>query len=108
MKKLIVPAFCLSLFFGSSAMVAANTMTENVVMLNDDGRKAVKPEELPEPVRKTLAGTDYKGWTVKEAFVVNSTVPGDATTPKTWYEVTVTNGKDSKQLNLNPDGTLAK
>lgn len=108
MKKLIVSAFCLSLMFGSSAMVAANAMTKNMLVLNDDGRKAVKPEELPEPVRKTLAGNDYKGWTVKEAFVVNSTVPGDATTPKTWYDVTVTNGKDSKQLHFNPDGTVAK
>lgn len=108
MKKLIVSAFCLSLIFGSTAVVAANSNSEVVYTVNDDGRKTVKAEELPEAVRKTLAGEAYKGWTVKEATQVNSTVPGDATQPKTWYEVTLTNGKESKAYKFNPDGTVAQ
>lgn len=108
MKKLIVPAFCLSLIFGSSALVAATQSSEIVNLINDDGRKAVKPEELPDPVKKTLAGADYKGWTVKEAAWVEHSVPGDATATKSYYEVTLIKEKESKEskvFKFNADGT---
>lgn len=113
MKKLIFPAFCLTLALTSVNVSAANTTSHVItVNANDDERKAVKPEELPAPVTKAVTGDAYKGWVVKEAALVNpSPAAGAAATeakPEAYYEVTLTHEKETKTVKFHKDGTEVK
>lgn len=83
--------------------VKANTINVNnaIVVTMDNEKTAVKAEELPEAVKKTLAGDAYKGFAVAEAFLVKS---GDAS----HYELTLTKGEEKQVVKLNADGTPVK
>lgn len=111
MKKLIAPAFCLSLLFVSATTVAANEFSTVIssVIENEGDRQPVKPEELPESIKKTLATDDYKGWAVKDAALVNNKPAADATAAAaSYYEVTLTKGTESKTFKFHQDGTAVK
>jgi len=99
MKKLILPALCLTMTFGTMSVSATSLSNNTVITLNEDGRKTVKQEELPEAVTKTLAGDAYKGWTIKEAALVTQATAEH-------YEVTLANEKETKVVKLHKDGTL--
>ena len=113
MKKLIVSAFCLGLTLtAASVMTASNqSQTIGVVTNTNDDRQPVKAEELPEPIKKVLAGDAYKGWTVKEATMVSNpaATTENAAAAKdvaTHYEVVLTKDKESKTFRFQKDGTL--
>lgn len=111
MKKLILPAFCLVFGLASVNAVATNNVTSNVsASFNNDERQAVKSEELPEGVKKTLASDAYKGWSVKEAALVSTPAAATATaTDKAiapYYEVVLTNEKETKTVKFQKDGSL--
>ena len=82
--------------------VKANTINVNnaVVVTMQDGKTAVKAEELPEAVKKTLAG--FEGFAVAEAFLLK-TADGVAL-----YEVSLTKGEEKQVVKLNADGTFVK
>jgi DNA-directed RNA polymerase beta subunit len=106
MKKMILPALCLSLCLTTVSVSAINTVSNSVIVMNDD-RQAVKSEELPEGVKKTLATDAYKGWAVKEAALVKGAVAADGTATS-HYEVVLTNEKETKTVKFNQDGSLLK
>lgn len=103
MKKLVAMAFCLGLAFTANTVYASNNVSASAVrVLNEDEKTAVKPEELPEPIKKTLAADEYKGWTVQSAALVKSATASH-------YEVSVANEKkETKTLKFNNEGTLLK
>ena len=55
----------------------------------------IKPEQLPEAVKTTLKGDDYKGWTAYTAY--HDTV-------KNYYEVELRKGSETKSLKFDADG----
>ncbi|HOZ87194.1 MAG TPA: hypothetical protein PL029_05515 [Bacteroidia bacterium] len=137
MKKLIVTAFCMGLALTSANLTAA-TQVKTTIAPNSptDGRQIIKNEELPEPIKKTLASDTYKGWNIKEAALVTvsstqpatpaaaksgtttvTAVPGAtttstavATTPAvtSYYEVILTKDKETNNVKFQRDGTLLK
>ncbi|WP_221391671.1 hypothetical protein [Dyadobacter sp. NIV53] len=101
MKKLIVSAMALTLI--SFASVQANTpLNTNKEILslvsNTQEKVAVKPEELPDGIKKTIRGEEFTGWKVTSAFLI--TAP-DKTQ---YYELNVKNGKESARVKLDKDG----
>lgn len=100
MKKIVVSAFCLALCLTATTSVAVNTVSTTIpAAFKADGRQVIKNEELPETIKKALAGEAYKGWIVKEAALVT-------TADASYYEVTITDGKENKALKFKNDGTL--
>lgn len=106
MKKLITTAFCLGLVFGSVALTASPSREVVVRRSANDERKAIQVDELPEPVKKALTGTEYKGWTVKQATQITHYVPGDASATQVQYEVKLTKGQNAKTVAFHADGSL--
>jgi hypothetical protein len=131
MKKLILTAFCLGLMLTSATLFAGSTQpqSEFVFAVENDDRQPVKAEDLPDGIRKSLTAEAYKGWKVIEAALVTTNNAADAnnnqegsTSPagdvkadgtvaadaaqQSYYEVTITNDKETKTLKFQKDGTL--
>jgi len=103
MKKLIVAAFSLGTLFFSATVTAGNTSNTVIsVNVNEDERQAVKAEELPEAIKKTLTGEEYKGYTISEATLVKT---ADATSH---YEVSLAKDKETKLVKIDKDGKILK
>ncbi|MGG7663779.1 hypothetical protein [Dyadobacter sp. BHUBP1] len=110
MKKLVVSAFALALIsFTSVRAQTANQATadhsahkeavaQKTTKADQKEKVAVKTEDLPEGVQKTIKSDDFKGWTVKKAFLV--TEPDKAQ----YYELQVANGKENALVKLDKDG----
>ena len=101
MKKLIVSAMALTLISFASVQ-ADNSLKTNIsgssVVSNLQEKVAVKPEDLPDGIKKTIRGEEFTGWKVTSAFLI--------TTPdKTqYYELNVKNGSESARVKLDKDG----
>jgi hypothetical protein len=97
MKKVIVSAFVMALV--SFGVVQANTGAEqSSISQRLQDKVAVKPEDLPEAVKTTLAGDVYKDWEVTGAFLVTKE---DKTQ---YYEIAVKMGEQTATVNLDKDG----
>lgn len=104
MKKLVISGLALTLI--SFASVQATTLTNasrgNIEIYTfkgqDQEKVAVKPEDLPEAIKTTINGDEFKGWTVVSAFLV--TAP-DKTQ---YYELNVKNGDETARVKLDKDG----
>lgn len=102
MKKVIVASA--ALFFAAiSSNVKAATISRKapiICSINSDStetRTAVKPEELPEAVKQTLASDDYKGWTPSTLFLVKGGTE--------YYEVTLTKeGSQANTVKIDKEG----
>ena len=70
MKKIILSALFLA--FGTTAIFAEteNKSTTETVYILQDEKTPIKLEALPDSVKATLAGEEFKEWTASEAFVV--------------------------------------
>nr|WP_295925155.1 hypothetical protein [uncultured Dyadobacter sp.] len=109
MKKLIVSALALTLIsFASVQAQTANQTTathaehqqaaDKAGKADKEDKVAVKPEDLPEAIKKTIKGEEFSGWTVKKAFLVTES---DKTQ---YYELQVANGKENARVKLDKDG----
>lgn len=97
MKKVTIIA---ALFICAAGVINANA--ENVsrrseVIAKYDEKVKIKKEELPEAVRTALAGNDYKGWEITEAYKYK-----EAGT----FEVELKNGEEKKTVKLDKDGKV--
>lgn len=103
MKKVIAMAFCLGLAFTANTVYASNNTASAVIhVANDDEKTTLKPEELPEPIKKSLSADAYKGWAIQSASLVKSATASH-------YEVLVANDKkETKTLKFDKDGVLLK
>ena len=63
-------------------------------------RVQVKPEELPEPVRKTLNETSYASWTITDAFLVTEDDGAQ------YYEVAVRKADERSRMKIDKSGQV--
>ena len=95
MKKLM---FALIALLGSVAFVSAGAIKYSINQTpaaQQDEKVKIKPEELPEAVKKALEMQDYRGWLVDAAY---------KDTAKETYEVHLKNGAETKIVKFNKDG----
>lgn len=107
MKKLIVSALALTLisFASAQAQTANQTTADHSAHKEATTQKAakeekvaVKPEDLPEGIKKTIKSDEFSGWTVKKAFLVT-----EPDKPQ-YYELQVANGSQNARVKLDKDG----
>lgn len=98
MKKVTILAalFVLAAGIANTEVANAARRTDGVVV-NYDEKVKIKKEELPDAVRTALAGNDYKGWEISEAYMWK-----EAGT----YEVELKNGDQKKTVKLDKDGKV--
>lgn len=92
------------LAFAGMATVSAETVKTPVasaIVMNIQDKTPVKAEDLPDAIKTALAGDDYAGWTVKEAFAVQT---GGALT----YEISLQKGDENRVISLNEAGEAAE
>ena len=97
MKKVV---FFLSLMMIASVgfvSVASPVSTDSGYSLLQDDKEKIKPEELPEQVKTTLNGDEYKGWLVQTAYRIKS---------KDVYEVELKKGAETKTLRFDKEGKV--
>lgn len=101
MKKLIVSALALTLISFASVQ-ADNSLTANGVSTSTkfaaQEKVSVKPESLPDGVKKTIEGEAFAGWKVVSAFLVTNTDKSQ------YYELNVKKGDESARVKLDKDG----
>ena len=95
MKKLM---FAFVALLGSVAFVSADAISYSINQTpaaQQDEKVKIKPEELPEAVKKALEMQDYRGWLVDAAY---------KDTAKETYEVHLKNGAETKIVKFDKDG----
>jgi hypothetical protein len=97
MKKVVF--FFSAMVVGIGFVNATGTIVTNpnVVTVQQDDKEKIKPEELPEAVKTTLNGDEYKGWLVQTAYRIKS---------KDIYEVEVKKGAETKTIRFDKDGKV--
>lgn len=103
MKKTIIAAIALT-FAGFTQAAPLDVPDTNVVLAannEEDTRVPVKLEELPENVKKTLAGDAYKGWTPASAFWVE-------TKSSSYFEIELLKGDDKTFAKIDKQGQIVK
>jgi hypothetical protein len=84
-----------SLIAGANGVV--NKAGSKTVLVQDDPKKEkVDVDQLPQAIKNTLAGDDYKGWTIESAYLVKG--------EKEYYQITLKQDHNSKTVNLDKDG----
>jgi len=97
MKKVTIIAALFVLAAGIANTEVATAARRTNTSVNFDEKVKIKKEELPDAVRTSLAGNDYKGWEISEAYQWK-----EAGT----YEVTLKNGSETKTVKLDKDGKV--
>ena len=95
MKKLM---FAFIALLGSVAFVSADAISYSINQTpaaQQDEKVKIKPEELPEAVKKALEMQDYRGWLVDAAY---------KDTAKETYEVHLKNGAETKIVKFDKEG----
>ncbi len=100
MKKImfatLLSVVALSLNAGNS-LAGMVTKPTSAKMVGDDEKKPIKKEDLPEPVKMTLASPDYQGWEITAAFSVKK---DDAE----YYEIKLKKGDKIITAKLDKEG----
>jgi len=97
MKKLIISTFCLMLLALGTTQTFAQTQSVPTTTGTQE-KVSVKPEDLPEPIKTTLATDAYAGWQVSSAFLI--TKPDNTQ----FYEISLKKGEETSKVNLDKDG----
>ena len=81
MKKLV---FAICMLFGAVAVNAQDststqsptdptaTSTQSSTVLQEQGRTKIKSQDLPEAVKSSLEGQEFRGWLVSSAYKMDS------------------------------------
>lgn len=100
MKK--VMSALLALFVSFTVMnaqgIPGNDNSSTTVQQQEEKEK-IKAEDLPEAVKKTLEGDEYRGWLINAAYHHKS---------KDVYEVELKNGAETKTVKLDKDGKIVE
>lgn len=97
MKNLIIGLMVVLATSSTFAKNVTKADTQQQVVLSQE-KMSVKPEDLPESVKHTLASGNYAGWEITEAFLITK---DDKTQ---YFEIFVKNGSETSKINLNKDG----
>ncbi len=101
MKKLIVSAFMLGAMATTSfAQDTKSPAQVPATSTKDDSKTKVDPTNLPQSVKTTLAGAEYKDWTTQEVWLVKAT-------PE-YYAVQLKKDQQSMTVNIDKDGKVRK
>ncbi|SEI49851.1 hypothetical protein SAMN04487995_0972 [Dyadobacter koreensis] len=96
MKNIAIALVILAMTTGS---LSANCSTsEPVVEFILQDKVSVKPEDLPQPIKTTLATDVYAGWEITEAFIITKE---DKTQ---FFEISLKKGSETAKINLDKDG----
>ena len=87
----------LTMFTAISISSEATTIRYNVEFIVQD-KVSVKPEDLPQPIKTTLASDVYAGWEITEAFIITKE---DKTQ---FFEISLKKGSETTTINLDKDG----
>jgi len=97
MKNIKITSLLLFLVLGANAN--ANTSTIKTLVENFvQDKVSVKPEDLPQPIKTTLATDVYAGWEITEAFIITKE---DKTQ---FFEISLKKGSETAKINLDKDG----
>lgn len=99
MKKLIMSLAVASIATLSFAHTPDNNTAPTVISQSQD-KVEVKPEDLPEPVKATLAAAPYSEWKAEKAYLV----PGENETK--YYEINLSKGEETATVKLDKDGKV--
>jgi hypothetical protein len=94
MKKVILSLLVLVFVSGSVAHAA---LTNTVVSVYQEDKVKIQEDTLPEAVKKTLKGAEYKGWTVSAAYLIKSADQ---------YEIELKKGAETKTVKLDKEGKV--
>jgi hypothetical protein len=97
MKKLIIPAIALTLVSFVSVEASIAKISSFVEFVVQD-KVSVRPEDLPQPIKTTLASDVYAGWDITEAFLITKE---DKTQ---YFEISLKKGSETTKINLDKDG----
>lgn len=95
-KLFVLSAIALTFAITANVLADSSSISSLSVFIQGDAKIQIKPEELPEGVKKTLAEDRYKGWEILTAFWVKS--------KSEYYEVTLKKETDNKILKFDKDG----
>ncbi len=96
MKKLILSAAAVLFFFAAQAQTEASAPADQTETVAQDKKTEIKYDELPQAVKTTLSGDDYKSWEVVKVW---------HNTTKDNYEIEVKNSAaETKTLKFDKEG----
>jgi hypothetical protein len=97
MKKVLF--FVSALVVGIGFVNAKGTVTSNSVVssITQDDKEKIKTSELPEAIKTTLNGDEYKGWLIQSAHRYKS---------QDLYEVELKKGAESKTIKFDKEGKV--
>jgi hypothetical protein len=95
-KLFVLSAIALTFAITANVLADSSSISSLSVFIQGDAKIQIKPEELPEPVKKALSEDRYKGWEILTAFWVKS--------KSEYYEITVKKETDNKILKFDKDG----
>jgi hypothetical protein len=97
MKYLII-IFCLAaLGTNASNMAALSTKPANYIYLKQ-GKVSVRPEDMPEAVKTTMAGNMYADWKITSAYLVTRDDNSQ------YYEINIKKEAETAVVNLDKYG----
>ena len=103
MKKLMISmAVAVIAAFSFTDVSAKNTAKPATEVRTVQDKVEVKPEDLPEAVKATLAASPYNEWKVEKAY----SVPGANDTM--YFEISLSNGNDTSTVKLDKDGKVVQ
>jgi len=97
MKKVTILALLFVFAAGIANTEAGTIARRSASAVKYDEKVKIKKEELPDAVKTALAGNDYKGWQIAEAYQWK-----EAGT----YEIELKNGDQKKTVKLDKDGKV--
>ncbi|XZF13838.1 hypothetical protein ACTHGU_18810 [Chitinophagaceae bacterium MMS25-I14] len=71
-------------------------MTTDVATANDDSKTQIDPAKLPDAVKATLKGDEYKDWQITNAYEIKGSVA--------YYEIELKKGDSENTVKLDKDG----
>jgi len=96
MKNLKIASLALLIVSANANAIDFASVSGQEIRIQD--KVSVKPEDLPQPIKTTLATDVYSGWEITEAFIITKE---DKTQ---FYEISLKNGSETAKINLDKDG----
>jgi hypothetical protein len=101
-NKILSVAMVIGMLTVASFSYAFKTSAPDEVVIEQEVSKtAVEIESLPDTVKETLKGDAFEGYEVGEAALI-------VEAEKTYYQIKLTKGDETKVVRINPDGEILK
>jgi len=101
MKKIVLSAMVIASLTAFATKTQAANFHQATIAVTDSTETPVKPEDLPEAVKKTLSSDAYAQWKVSAAFSVKND-------QNEYYKIVLTKGEEKKTENFDKSGQVIK